>query len=220
MSGNANSVCSVQQYCLSNSACPRGEHCNQRGFFFQDQSNTPIAFSTRYWLSERQKWDKTIKHYGFWSREVVFVKRSGSLLKSCNGVLKWRWFHYNVHDHKKVIDTYPYSCKTFLRFCPPEKHSSVQTGTKSNQRASIEEANRRCWRHQAVILRDPFRHKLEACNEALTIIELALWKKKILERKDVSQQARARCRTLCGADKVIPFVLPFLLPKASSLKAY
>ena len=44
--------------------------------------------------------------------------------------------------------------------------------------------------------------------EAMTILELALWKAKVDEVDDLN--AREECRFICGAGIIIPIVLPFL----------
>lgn len=49
--------------------------------------------------------------------------------------------------------------------------------------------------------------------DALTMLELALWKYKIDKEEEISPDAKARCRINCGAEVVIPNVVPYLFSK-------
>ena len=72
---------------------------------------------------------------------------------------------------------------------------------------------------------DHFEDKLPQLKQVTTILELALWKMKMNEKKshqDIATSSqkkmksdessiRQQCRVICGADVIIRVVLPFLI---------
>merc|ERR1712029_634718 len=63
----------------------------------------------------------------------------------------------------------------------------------------------------------PYQYQiLDQLEEASTLLELALWKAKIggSGGDDMPKEERAQCRSTCGADEVVPNVLPFLFEDA------
>jgi hypothetical protein len=77
--------------------------------------------------------------------------------------------------------------------------------------------NREMWHNETLTKLEYYESEYQKLKESTSLLELALWKKKIdastIDNGDaMGDNNRLECRTNCGADFVIENVLPYLLP--------